>query len=243
MITPKDIEKKTMTPAKRAMAHNDYFAFYIGRPISYVFTIPFLYTKITPNQVTMASLIPLVVAFVLTYVGTETSTFVWAWLCFFLWNIMDGIDGNMARYRQQFSKMGSVYDAMMGYVAMVLQPFAWGIVAAHVPGILNNYTAIPDDLYIVLGALSGIFAIFPRLIMHKAISQLGNEEGVKSVKDKSSFSLAKTIALNLISATGFMQVLMLAVIFVNAYDLFTIAYFFINGGVMLLSLVSIFKNK
>lgn len=25
MITPKDIEKKNMTPAKRAMAHNDLF--------------------------------------------------------------------------------------------------------------------------------------------------------------------------------------------------------------------------
>ena len=42
MITPKDIEEKTMSPAKRAMAHNDYFAFYIGRPISYLLTIPFL---------------------------------------------------------------------------------------------------------------------------------------------------------------------------------------------------------
>ena len=44
MITPKEIEEKTMTPAKRAMAHNDYFAFYIGRPISYLLTIPFLLT-------------------------------------------------------------------------------------------------------------------------------------------------------------------------------------------------------
>lgn len=243
MITPKDIEEKTMSPAKRAMAHNDYFAFYIGRPISYLLTIPFLYTKITPNQVTMLSLIPLLIAFVMSYIGSTTSTFLWAWFFFFLWNLLDGVDGNMARYRKQFSRMGSVYDAMIGYVAMVLQPFAWGIVAAHIPGILSDYVTLPVDVYIVLGALSGIFVIFPRFIMHKAISQLGGEDAVKGVKDKSSFSLSKTIALNMTSATGFVQVFMFVSICFNAYDLFTFAYFLINLGVMILSLVSIFKNN
>lgn len=43
MITPKDIENKTMSPEKRKSAKNDYFAFYVGRPLSYILTIPFLY--------------------------------------------------------------------------------------------------------------------------------------------------------------------------------------------------------
>ena len=43
MITPKEIEQKTMSPEKRKSAKNDYFAFYIGRPLTYVLTIPFLY--------------------------------------------------------------------------------------------------------------------------------------------------------------------------------------------------------
>ena len=243
MITPKDIEKKTMSPEKKAMAHNDYFAFYVGRPISYILTIPFLYTKLTPNQVTIISLIPLLVAFVLSYVGTEMWTFIWAILLFFLWNLLDGVDGNMARYRKQFSKMGSVYDAMVGYVAMVLQPFAWGIAASHVKGLISDWVCVPSDLYIIIGALSGIFVIFPRFIMHKAISQLGGEEELKSVKDKTSFSLSKTIALNLTSATGFMQVFMLIAVFFSAYDIFTLVYFCINGAVMMASLVSIFKGK
>ena len=42
MITPKDIENKTMSPEKRKSAKNDYFAFYVGRPLSYILTIPFL---------------------------------------------------------------------------------------------------------------------------------------------------------------------------------------------------------
>ena len=38
----KDLAEKTMTEEKRAQAKNDIFAFYIGRPISYVLTVPFL---------------------------------------------------------------------------------------------------------------------------------------------------------------------------------------------------------
>lgn len=242
MITPKKIERKTMTPAKKAMAHNDFFAFYVGRPISYVLTIPFLYTKITPNQVTMLSLIPLLIAFILSYIGEHRATFLWAWGMFFLWNLLDGVDGNMARYRGQFSRMGSVYDAMMGYVAMVLQPFAWGIIASHVNGPVAEQITIPVDLYTVLGALSGIFVIFPRFIMHKAITHLGSDDSLNNVKDKSNYSLPKTIALNIISPTGFMQVFMLLSIFLCIYDVFTIAYFLLNGIVMVASLKSIFKD-
>ena len=55
MITPKEIEQKTMSPEKRVSAKNDFFAFYVGRPISYVLTIPFLYTNISPNTVSVIS--------------------------------------------------------------------------------------------------------------------------------------------------------------------------------------------
>lgn len=244
MITPKQIERATMTPEKRAIAHNDYFAFYIGRPLSYVLTIPFLYTRITPNQVTMFSIIPIIVGFVLMYIGNSICTFLWGWFCFFLWNLLDGVDGNIARYRKQFSKMGSVWDAMAGYIAMVLSPFAWGVAAAHIDnGMLKDLLQIPADIYIIAGALSGVFVIFPRFIMHKTMTTIGSKEGTPSVKDKEHYSPLKTLGLNLISVTGFMQVLMLISIFIYAFDLFTLVYFFLNGSVMLASLISIFRGK
>ena len=46
MITPKDLENKTMSPEKRKSAKNDYFAFYVGRPLSYILTIPFFVTAL-----------------------------------------------------------------------------------------------------------------------------------------------------------------------------------------------------
>ena len=58
-----------MSPEKRKSAKNDYFAFYIGRPLTYVLTIPFLYTNISPNAVSYISFVPTIVGFVLLAMG------------------------------------------------------------------------------------------------------------------------------------------------------------------------------
>lgn len=242
MITPKQIEDATMSPEKRALAKNDYFAFYIGRPLSYILTIPFLYTNVSPNAISLISVIPIIIGFVLTYTAQTKEALLTAWSMFFLWNLLDGVDGNVARYKKQFSKMGSVYDAMSGYIAMVLSFFGWGIIAAHRPGMFQSIILLPNDLYIVLGALSGVFVIFPRFIMHKAITTLGNQNAMDVVKDKSNYGVIKTIALNLTSVAGFLQVLMLVAVLLNIEDLFTVCYFFVNLLVMTVSLISVFRE-
>ena len=63
MITLREIHKRSMTEEKKATAKNDIFAYYIGRPISYLFTLPFLYTKISPNKVTILSMIFVIFGF------------------------------------------------------------------------------------------------------------------------------------------------------------------------------------
>lgn len=139
--------------------------------------------------------------------------------------------------------MGSVYDAMSGYIAMVLSFFGWGVAAAHNPGVFQNIVQLPLDLYIILGALSGIFVIFPRFIMHKAITTLGDQDAMESVKDKSQYSFIKLVALNLTSIAGFVQVLMLIAVIFKIVDLFTIGYFILNFMVMVVSLKNIFNDK
>lgn len=243
MITPKEIEQKTMSPEKRKSAKNDYFAFYVGRPLSYLLTIPFLYTNISPNMVSLLSIVPILVGFMIMSLAQTKTVMVIGWTFFFLWNLLDGVDGNISRFKNQFSPVGSVYDAMSGYTAMVLSFFAWGVAAAHNPGIVNYFLASQGDIYIILGALSGIFVIFPRLIMHKMISTLGDEKKMASVIDKSEYGFMKLTALNLTSISGFVQVLMLIAILLNMLDLFTIGYFILNFLVMLVSLRSIFKSK
>lgn len=241
MITPKEIERKTMSPEKRKSAKNDYFAFYVGRPLSYILTIPLLYTNISPNTVSLISIIPIIIGFVMMSLAQTKTVMVIGWIFFFLWNLLDGVDGNIARYKRQYSPLGSVYDAMSGYIAMILSFFAWGVAAAHNPGVVNHFVVIGKDIYIIIGALSGIFVVFPRFIMHKTITTLGDEKKVSGVKDKSEYGIVKLMALNLTSIAGFVQVFMLIAILINMLDLFTIGYFALNFLVMLVSLRSIFK--
>lgn len=132
-------------------------------------------------------------------------------------------------------QMGSVYDAMSGYIAMVLSFFGWGVAAAHNPGLFQSIVQLPMDFYIILGALSGIFVIFPRFIMHKAITTLGDQGSMKTVKDKSEYGFVKLIALNLTSIAGFVQVLMLIAVLFYIMDLFTMLILKVQGLVLLYS--------
>ena len=131
MVTIKDIEAKTMSPEKRQEAKKDLFAFYIGRPLSYLLTIPFINTSITPNQVSYLSLLPLGLGLGLMLLVPTLAGQVLAWLCFFLWNLLDGVDGNLARYKGISSPMGSVVDAMSGYAAMFISYLAMGVAASY----------------------------------------------------------------------------------------------------------------
>lgn len=240
MITPKMIADKTMTPAKRKIAYNDFFAFYIGRPLSYIVSIPFIYLRLKPKTISLLSMLPPILGFLVFYKVHTLFGLILGWLCFFLWNILDGVDGNVARYTGQTSKMGSVYDAMSGYIAMTLTFFAAGVGAVHQGGVLSSY--IPSETLIILGALAGIFMLFPRLVMHKAISTFMSTDSVASVKDKSGFNLVKVLALNLESVSGGAQVLFLVAIVLHILDLYVIAYFAFNGLVMLVSLRDILKD-
>lgn len=243
MITAKEIADKTMTPEKRALAHNDYFAFYVGRPMSYVLTIPFLYTSISPNTISLISIIPLIVGFLVSCFAKSRLTGVVCWFLFFLWNLLDGVDGNVARYKKQFSKYGSVYDAMAGYAAAALTFMSMGIMGAHMGSNMLAGTVFRGEVIMILGSLSALVNIFPRLIMHKAISTLMDKKAVSGVKEKQNFGHLKTFALNLRSVAGGGQVLMLVAILTGCMDIFTMFYFLFNSAVMVMSLRSIFKEK
>ena len=243
MITIKDIADKSMTPEKRAMAKNDLFAFYIGRPLSYVLTIPFLYTNIRPDTISMISIVPAIFGFLAACAARTKAGMTAAWIMFFLWNLLDGVDGNVARYKKQYSPLGSVYDAMAGYIASALMFFAAGIMAAHCEGPLVKNGLVTPEALIICGGLIAIVDLLPRLVMHKAVTTLMDKEAVKGVMDKADYGIVKTIALNLRSCAGGAQVLLLAAILLNITDLYTVCYLLFNTAVMVLSLKSVFKGK
>ena len=232
-----------MTPEKRAMAKNDIFAFYIGRPLSYALSIPFMYTNISPNAISMISIVPAVFGFLAACYAQSKAGMIASWILFFMWNLLDGVDGNVARYKKQFSKMGSVYDAMAGYIASALMFYAAGIMAAHSNGPLVKGGLISSEALVICGGLVAIVDMLPRLVMHKAVTTLMDKDAVKEVMDKADYGIVQTIALNLRSCAGGSQFLLLVAILFNILDLYTVCYLLFNTAVMVVSLHSVLKDK
>lgn len=248
MITIKEIEKKTMSEEKKKSAKNDIFAFYIGRPLSYLFTIPFLYTPITPNMISYFSMLLVILAFVFSLFCDIYYFVLISWLLLFLWNIFDGVDGNIARYKKIFSKNGSVVDAMSGYLAMFFSFFSFGIIAAkYYNNFFDTFDYFDSNYFIIFGSLSGFLQIFPRLIHHKKMNSNKDFAADNSVADKANFNLIKKIGLNITSIAGFVQLIMLFIVVLGffkiyLFDIFTLLYFFINLSFCALSIYKILVN-
>ena len=225
------------------MAKNDIFAFYVGRPLSYALTIPFLYTDMSPNTISMISIVPAVFGFLAACFAGSKAGMIASWLMFFLWNLLDGVDGNVARYKKQFSKMGSVYDAMAGYIASALMFFAAGIMAAHSTGPLVRGGLITPELLVIFGGITAVMNMYPRLVMHKTVTTLMDKGQVKDISEKKEYGIVKIIALNLKSCAGGALVLMLLAIIFNFLDLYTVFYLLFNVAVMVATIASILRKN
>lgn len=221
----------TMTDEKKREAKHDLFAFYVGRPLSYIITIPFLWVNSKPNTISLIAAIEVLIAAVVLGRADTIGYAVLGWLLFFLWNLLDGVDGNIARLKKNGSKIGSVYDAMSGYEAMFLMYFSAGIYCYNVSGNVNQ---------IIIGALSGMFVLFPRLIMHKTNTELGVSQK-NELADKKNFGFVKIVALNLTSISGLVEVLLLLAIIFGQMVIFNWIYFVINLVVMLASLIKVLR--
>lgn len=224
MVTVSELSSKAMTPEKKINAKKDIFAFYIGRPLSYVLTIPFLEMGFQPNTVSFISIFPSIAGMaILSLSPNETERWL-GWLCFFLWNLLDGVDGNIARYKDLSSKLGGLWDATSGYFANVLLFCAMGMLA---------YSDNNSIWACACGFLAANFAIFPKLVMHKRMSLYG--ESSSEFNTKKDYDFFKVIALNITSTSGFLQVFMLIAILTYHADVFCYMYFIINTFVMLIS--------
>ena len=107
--------------------------------------------------------------------------------------------------------------------------------------LLNNWFGSYPNVYTIFGGLSGMCTIMPRLIMHKAMTSIGSKDA-GGMKDRTHYGVVKILALNITSVPGMVQILLLVCIFTHMLDLYTVAYFFINLAVMVISMRSIFKG-
>ena len=238
-MTFNEVYDRVMPEKKRKEERFNIFAHWIGRPISILMTLPLINSKVKPTTVTKWSITFATVGFALVAFGPNMLIKVLGWLCFLMWNLLDGVDGNLARCTNQCSQMGDLWDTTAGYAAMVFTYFAAGIAGYYD----SNAIALCDSHWLlILGGATAVISIFPRLVMHKKKSSNIDDTGVKALSDKQNFGLKFIIAMNFISPSGFMQVIFLICIVCHFLNIFVVFYFFVNSAIMLLSLYKLLKE-
>lgn len=237
-MTFKEVYDIAVPAAKRKKERWNLFAGQIGRPISVLMTLPFIGTKITPSQVTLWSLICAIIGAVLVSLNINLTWSLVGWGFFFLWNLLDGVDGNLARATNQCSPMGELWDATGGYAAMILTYFSAGVAAYYDSNIIEF---CDKEVLLIIGGLASIFSVFPRLIMQKKKTLNIGEDSIKKVANKESFGLSQIIAMNFISVSGFLQVIFLLCIVFHTLNFFVAFYLLANTLIMIKSLHELLK--
>lgn len=228
-----------MPMSKREAESKNYWVAFVIRPLSVLFTIPLLKTKVKPITVTLWSVCASILGAAFLAFGDSLSLKLLGFLFFFIWAVLDGVDGNLARCHNSCSKLGELWDAFGGYTTLVLVFFSAGLSAYYE----NNSIEVLDKYwYLVIGGATSVISIFPRLIYQKK-KAIAPEFDVKAsfVEEQNKISLFRLIQLNL-SISGGMQVLLLIAILTHAMNLFLFLYFLENFSMMLISLRGLLKE-
>lgn len=242
MITYKQLVEKTMPPEKKRSASRCVVGHYLVRPISNIISIPLIEMGVNPTPVTIVSLIPILLAMVCFIFSKTITGFIVGWLLILLWNILDGVDGNIARYCNKTSKTGEMWDATVGWIAVIV--FYEGIGFATYRLGENHF--IEPAYYLFLGGMTAILWLFPRLVMHKKTSVMGSSESSHTLKDlnhekKNIKDIAKLFFFNCISINGGAAIIFLVSMLTGVLEVCMWFYFLLNGLVALGSLWALLK--
>ena len=88
---------------------------YLLRPVAGLLVWPLYYTPVTPNQVTIASVVAGLAAAIVYAQGTPDA-FIYAGLLVTLKDLLDSADGQLARAKRQYSRIGRFLDSIGDFV-------------------------------------------------------------------------------------------------------------------------------
>ena len=225
MITAQDEAQNGMTEEKKKMDYSNLVAKYLHRPISFMIAARFLNMNWTANRVTLLSMIPALLALPVMSFAHSVPVRILGGLLWWTWAILDSVDGDMARYTHSTSNAGGFLDAVGGYVAMWVWPLASGMAAYQDSQNSLFSVSMAPVLLVFLGALTSIFAIFPRLVMHKAIHMNLIDRDNNEFNTKQDYSLLKCVCATVIDPVGVPNYLYLLSCVAHTLDLFVLFYF------------------
>lgn len=228
-----------MPPEKRRNASRCVVGHYLVRPISNLISIPLIERKFNPTSVTKFSLVFAVIPVVSFLIGGVWGFWI-GWLSILMWNILDGVDGNIARYNDCCSPEGELWDVFVGWVATIAFYVGMGFTAFYQDDKWAVLTGIPDYLYIFMGDMAALAWIFPRLMMQKKIT-IFSKASVASVQDRGNYGIGKLIIFNVTSINGLASVLFLLSYLFGVMEICMISYFAITIIIAFGSLFALMK--
>lgn len=165
--------------AKSKKPHDDYVSKIVRailtKPLAFLFV---KYTKITPNQVTVMSIIPGILGIIFLSLGRENAII--GAILVFLYGLLDGVDGIMSRATGLHSKMGQWLDGAAGYV---LIPFV--ILSAAIG--LRSYSAL------LIGSIAALCFPLQFVLIHYFKSEIVESNERIKISSSGKFEFLKYI--------------------------------------------------
>ena len=227
-----EVYNLAMPKSKREAEKHNYWVVFVIRPLSVLLTIPLVNTKIKPITITAISVFASLISAIFLGFGQSVLHRLCGLFFIFIWAVLDGIDGNLARCQGTCSKLGELWDAFGGYLALVLVFLSVGVASFYD----NNSVYIFDNYwYLLIGGLTSVVSIFPRLIYQKK-KAICPEFDIRHQKGTAPQSGLMRIIQSNIAISGGMQLLLLVAILFHVLNLFLLFYLILYSGLMLLSL-------
>ena len=240
IMSYKEIYNMAMPTSKRKEEKLNIWVTFAVRPLSVLLTMAFIESKTKPTTITKWSVLACIIGAFFLILSNSVFFSLIGWLFFFMWAVLDGVDGNLARCTNQCSAIGDLWDTMGGYAAMVLIYFGAGIAAYYDT---NRFDFIETHYNLIMGGATAIFSIFPRLVMHKKKSSGIESQAVRSLSEKHNFSILKVLGMNLISPSGAMQLILLGSILFHVLNFFIFFYCVVNFVIMIVSLKTLLYEE
>lgn len=231
MYTMKEITA-SYTPEKSK--DTSWWARVFSRPLSFLVTYPLINLGISANTVSVVSIFVAVIACILLMLGHPVSTI--GVFVFLFWDVLDCVDGNIARVRKTASLKGEYMDAISGYTAPAFIYLAVGVAAYREPGILSGI----GFWIVVVGAVASLSDLLSRIIYQKyLVTQLkvNVEKGTNgvSIEKERSRGIKRTLDLimkNMTYSSLFMPLLVIAK-FTNCFDILVVFYCLYSVAILL----------
>jgi len=227
--------RASLSPEKRR-ADGPWTTFVL-RPLSYPTAWLFICLGFSPNAVTYLSALLCIAGFVCLAAGSALCAWIGFGL-FFLFGVLDCVDGNMARVLKKTGPWGEWVDALGGYIAYTTILLAIGVASDARSGAMLPGTGLalpwPAGGWTLVGGLAASANLLMRAVFqnYRVVNRDHDRESVGGEK-----RLSETIGI-----TGFLVPLAALAYGFGYLPWVALAYCIVYGGGCLLTLLKLIRS-